>query len=378
MLREAAEPFANHYLDTHILGTGHVPGPFADALRGVGYTVHHEPFRRSMRFFWQFFKWLRWQRFDVVHIHPEQAFFFYALVCWLARVPRVVASIHNVYSYSGTLWVRRVVQTWLVERVFGVVRLAVSEAVADNERTRYGSHPPVLHNWLDTSTFAPLPNAERTARRAELGLLNSDFILVMVGKCTAIKNHTRLFEIMTHLPPNVVCLHLGTGDCEADERAFCHRHGLHKRVRFLGNQTDVYRYMQVADLHVLPSLVEGVGNVYLEASACGLLSLVNDAPGLREVVQYGRTGLLADAATEAFADTLRTVIADPAAYRPIADRARQHVLHLHQVEKNVQTLLNFYRNESTQEPVQRTEPELIVRKNAFKSPTQEVSNLEAA
>jgi glycosyltransferase involved in cell wall biosynthesis len=45
-------------------------------------------------------------------------------------------------------------------------------------------------------------------------------------------------------------------------------------------------------LHVLTSAKEGWGISNLEAAACGTPSVASDAPGLRESVQDGRTGVL--------------------------------------------------------------------------------------
>lgn len=345
MIRDASGVFNQSNLETHILGTGPVPGDFAGELANRGYYVHHIPFRRSIAFFQQVNKLLRQHQYDAVHIHPEEAFVYYAFLTYLNRVPRVVCSIHNVYIYESRLLRRRRLHTWLTETVFGVKRLAIGEAVYENERTRYASQPVILHNWINTNLFKPISAAEKAARRAEMGLSPTDFVLIMVGGCSTIKNHQRVFDHIARLPDgygHVKCLHLGTGNLEAQEKACCEANNLTDRVQFLGARQDVYRYMQVADLHVLPSLFEGVGNVYLEASACGLLSLVNDAPGLREVVQYGKTGLLVDAFSEQFRKTIMTVVDNPADYYQLVEAARQRVLTNHRLDINARQLVDLY------------------------------------
>ncbi|CCG98813.1 glycosyl transferase group 1 [Fibrella aestuarina BUZ 2] len=344
MIRDANGVFNEHNLETHILGTGPIPGEFADELQARGYTIHHIPFQRTLGYFKKVNQFLKEHRFDVVHIHPEQAFVYYAFLTYLNRVPRVVSSIHNVFVYHKAMLARRVVHTWLTEKVFGVQRLAIGEAVFNNER-RYTSQPIILHNWINTNLFVPISETEKNQRRAELGLSPTDFVLIMVGGCSKVKNHQRVFELMAQLPPgyeHVKCLHIGTGEAEAAEKACCETHQLRDRVQFLGTRQDVYRYMQVADLHVLPSLYEGVGNVYLEASACKLLSLVNDGPGLREVIQFGKAGVIADVSTDQFRQTIIDIVDNPTAYQHIAEAAYQLVMNRHRLDTNARQLVGLY------------------------------------
>ena len=52
--------------------------------------------------------------------------------------------------------------------------------------------------------------------------------------------------------------------------------------------------MRDADLLALPSEAEGFGLVLIEAMAAGVPVVGSDAPGIREVIDHGVTGLLAD------------------------------------------------------------------------------------
>jgi glycosyltransferase involved in cell wall biosynthesis len=69
--------------------------------------------------------------------------------------------------------------------------------------------------------------------------------------------------------------------------------GISNRVRFLGFQPDLRRWMQAADAFVLSSRWEGLPMGVLEAAACGLPAVATAVPGTREAVIDGQTGLLA-------------------------------------------------------------------------------------
>ena len=60
--------------------------------------------------------------------------------------------------------------------------------------------------------------------------------------------------------------------------------GLESRVRFLGFEPDLRRWMQAADAFVLSSRWEGLPMGLLEAGACALPAVATDVPGTREVI----------------------------------------------------------------------------------------------
>lgn len=71
--------------------------------------------------------------------------------------------------------------------------------------------------------------------------------------------------------------------------------------------------------------VEGWGNVFIEAAACGRPVVVGDSGGARESLIDGETGLLVDGAdVDRVADAVADLLADPARARVmgLAGRAR--------------------------------------------------------
>jgi glycosyltransferase involved in cell wall biosynthesis len=86
----------------------------------------------------------------------------------------------------------------------------------------------------------------------------------------------------------------GDGDQLGRLEAEAARLGIGGRVDFLGFVTSEAKlgHLRGAWLHVLTSPKEGWGISNLEAAACATPSVVSDAPGLRESVVDGRTGIL--------------------------------------------------------------------------------------
>ncbi|MGB1027573.1 MAG: glycosyltransferase family 4 protein, partial [Rhodospirillaceae bacterium] len=78
---------------------------------------------------------------------------------------------------------------------------------------------------------------------------------------------------------------------------------------------------------VLPSYREGLPKALLEAGACGRASITTDAPGCRELVVDGETGLLVPVrSVEPLAEALRRLAQDPARRQAMGLAARERVV----------------------------------------------------
>lgn len=89
-------------------------------------------------------------------------------------------------------------------------------------------------------------------------------------------------------------------------------------VTYLGSTDDVRPYVADADCVVLPSYREGVPRVLLEAAAMGRPVITSDAPGCRDAVLDGETGLVCRVRD---ADDLAAKLLSFAAL-PLAERSR--------------------------------------------------------
>jgi glycosyltransferase involved in cell wall biosynthesis len=105
--------------------------------------------------------------------------------------------------------------------------------------------------------------------------------------------------------------------------------GLAARTRFAGFVEDAERDRLVAGARVCacPSVKEGWGITVIEANALATPVVATDAPGLRDAVRPGETGLLvrdgpADAFASGLADALGRVLGDDA----LAERLSQGAL----------------------------------------------------
>jgi glycosyltransferase involved in cell wall biosynthesis len=120
----------------------------------------------------------------------------------------------------------------------------------------------------------------------------------------------------------------GVGPTQPAVRRLTGELGLGDEVDFLGALSSEELRGRLAEAAVLclPSLWEGIPAAALEAMAVGVPVVSTDAPGTRDVIDDGTTGLLASPKDPAgLADRLELVLSDPARARSLADAARLEV-----------------------------------------------------
>jgi glycosyltransferase involved in cell wall biosynthesis len=219
--------------------------------------------------------------FSVVHIHTERANFYYGLISKLLGVPVIIRTIHNCFSFKGILRYRRIIQRWAL-RLLGVRHVSISPSVKSTE-TEYFSNPTIMiQNWYDRETYYPPTIHEKHLSREELKISAEKFVLLSVGNCSPIKNHSIIINAISQMEDrNILYLHVGIEEDNHSEKALSETLGVRHQIRFLGYLAEIRPYLWAADVFVMPSLYEGVGIAALEAIAAGLPCILADVPGLR-------------------------------------------------------------------------------------------------
>lgn len=268
-------------------GTG---GDAAAELAGAGIAFLSLEMRKGLadpRGWLRFHRWLKQEKPGVVHAHLPHA-------AWMARWSRLATPVRVVvdtlHSSSTGTGVRRMgyrLSDWLSNEV-----TAVSHAVAAAHlAAEMAAKITVIPNGVDMDAWRP-DAAARAAVRGELAIEN-EFLWFAAGRLEPVKDYPTLLAAMAQLPSTARLVIAGTGPLEEQLRGLASQLCLQSRVRFLGFEQDVRRWMQAADGFVLSSRWEGLPMALLEAAACALPAVATDVPGTREVIVHGGTGWLA-------------------------------------------------------------------------------------
>ena len=179
---------------------------------------------------------------------------------------------------------------------------------------------------VDTGTFRP--GAGGAAIRERLGIAPDRQVVLCVSRMVPRKGQDTLIlawpQVLAGLGPSVdpVLLLVGDGPYRSDLQRLARRQRVADSVLFTGSVPgeDLPGYYDAATIFAMPCRtrrrgldVEGLGIVYLEASATGLPVIGGDSGGAPDAILPGETGFVVPGAdVAALADRLIELLTDPA------------------------------------------------------------------
>ncbi|HEX5323635.1 MAG TPA: glycosyltransferase family 4 protein [Capsulimonadaceae bacterium] len=154
-----------------------------------------------------------------------------------------------------------------------------------------------------------------TRVRAEFGVAAGQPLLGVIAHLVPKKGHHYLLEAMPAVLarfPGARLVLVGRGDELARLEAEVQRLALGQSIIFAGYRTDVPDIITALDLVVQPSLEEGLPLSLIESMALAKPVVATAISGIPEVVEHGKTGLLAPSAdSPALADAIIELLSDP-------------------------------------------------------------------
>ncbi len=163
-------------------------------------------------------------------------------------------------------------------------------------------------------------------------------MVVCVSRLVARKGQDTLLrawpEVINKVP-DAALLIVGSGPYGADLHRLAERTGLSASVYFTGSvpQAELPAYYAAGDVFSMPCRtrrggldVEGLGIVYLEASAAGLPVVGGDSGGAPDAILDGETGYVVGGRDlAALADRLISLLEDPAGAKAMGEKGRAWV-----------------------------------------------------
>ncbi|MFI6403175.1 glycosyltransferase family 4 protein [Streptomyces sp. NPDC050548] len=237
-----------------------------------------------------------------------------------AQLPAARQLLHRIGESTDTI-------TYLGE----YTRSRIAGALSPEAAARMVQLPP----GVDEKVFHPGSGGAEV--RARLGLTERP-VVVCVSRLVPRKGQDTLILAMPRIlarQPAAVLLIVGGGPYEKDLRRLVRETGVGDSVRFTGAVpwAELPAHYGAGDVFAMPCRtrrggldVEGLGIVYLEASATGLPVVAGDSGGAPDAVLDGETGwVVRGGSPEEAADRIVALLADPELRRNMGERGRSWV-----------------------------------------------------
>ena len=255
-----------------------------------------------------------------------------------AGITRIVALTHGHEVWWSKIWPF----TWAMRRIGNGIdtltylgeftRRAISRSLSQKSAQAMVRIAP----GIDTAHFSP--QSDLGALRTELGL-DGKGVIISVGRLVHRKGQDTLVEALPEILttyPDVHLVLIGVGP---------HLEYIHKRaiqlgvldhISFLGRAQyrELPRLISLGEIFAMPSRsrfggleVEGLGIVYLEASACGLPIVGGIAGGAPDALIEGETGFAVDGRSASeVARVIKILLEDPARAKSMGERGRNWII----------------------------------------------------
>lgn len=310
----------------------HVPLAFTDKLKWLRYRASQQALRRILFDLQP----------DVVHANDLPTSQMVGQAVRRTGIPLVT---HHRWSFGGTAidWLNK----FGADRHVFVSNALMSELVGNSPRLA-ASGRSVVYDGLPLPTLPT--EGDRRAARGELGLPVEQDLVLYAGQLIERKGVADLLHAWALLSEQrrVSAQLIVVGDdLENDGKYRVELERLNAELRcgarFVGYRKDVATWITAADLCVVPSHAEPLGNATLEAMAQGRAIVATRVGGIAEMVVDGRTGVLVPPRDpRALSDAIEQMLADAKLRAACGLAARQRCAEKFSIDVHVASMVDEY------------------------------------
>jgi glycosyltransferase involved in cell wall biosynthesis len=259
---------------------------------GIGWKFVKKKPGLDIRFYYRLIKVIRAKKPDILFLHGStQIVWAWIATCFTGYKCRIIVretQANHLKSKQDWFWL-------------SLAMLLANKVVFLSDEYRADIHNKlkwlyrkrritVIPNGIDLDRFIPV-------QRTGMG----SFMVGMQARIVPIKDHVTLlhaFATVRRLASsgniNMRLVIAGDGECRADLEDLCVKLRISNHVEFLGmiSESEIVHFLQGLDIYVHASFGETMSTAIMQAMACGLPVIASDVPGISNMIQDGKTGIL--------------------------------------------------------------------------------------
>lgn len=195
-----------------------------------------------------------------------------------------------------------------------------------------------IPNGIDLDVYHPVTRDQKEVKKKSLGINASKKLVLFVGRLEHKKRVDFLLKawkiVQADKRISANLLIVGDGSLRMKLEIFKNQLKVCDTVTFHGESENIAHLMQSADVFVLPSVSEGLANVFLEAMSSGLPIIATNTTGNAEILSHKANALLfPEKSHRELADHILYLLKDDKTAQNIGLSARKTVEERFNVQK---------------------------------------------
>jgi glycosyltransferase involved in cell wall biosynthesis len=186
----------------------------------------------------------------------------------------------------------------------------------------------IIPNYVNTELFKPSDN------------FTKEFDILFIGRITHQKNVQGLLEALKDL--NIKAFIIGDGDLK---KGLIEQYGnLDGRVVWQDAipHNDLPNTMNRCLIYILLSFYEGHPKTLIEAMAAGMPVIGTDVPGIREIIENRKNGMLCGTEAKNIKSTIEKLLTNQILCKKLGQNANKYAIQHFSLEKILDMELNLY------------------------------------
>lgn len=253
---------------------------------------------RDIKGLYRLYKFLRNNRYDIVHTHTSKAGFIGRLAAKLAGIPIIIHTAHGFAFHEDSnflvlhfiVLLEKIASHWC-DKIVTVSNFHKEWAL----KLGIGNVNKVVAIPNGIPFGRVIPTRSWAEMRKDLGLSNNEFVILSIGRLAPQKGLEFLIRAIPFLDKklnNYKVLIVGDGPLRDYLKDLSKKLDVEDKIIFLGFKADIGDILNISDVVVLPSLWEGLSIALLEAMAAGKPIITTAIESNKEVIQHGYSGML--------------------------------------------------------------------------------------
>ncbi|WP_417538427.1 glycosyltransferase family 4 protein [Marinobacter sp.] len=265
------------------------------------------------------------RQIDVIHTHGYKS----DILGLLAAKRAGISCVSTPHGFSGNVGFKLAtfirIGTYMLRYFDRVVPLS-EELMDDMKRFKVPeARTSFIRNGVDLkeidAALASLPQGDTTDKDSPV----IGFIGQMIPR-KGIPDLIEVFDQIYQTQPNLRLQLLGDGSQRSELEQQAAQLKSVNAIEFLGFRSDRLELLSKFSLFVMTSSLEGIPRCMMEAMAVGIPVVAYDIPGVDQLVEHGKTGLLAPFGDKAaLAACCKQVLEDPELAATLSQNAREMV-----------------------------------------------------